>query len=1203
MAITDRLIQLTLRARNYLSGDLKPASDALKELTADGAKLKDSLAEAGTARSLLRALRDNQQATESLRTGWNNAQATLDDLTREIGDNEKATAGQRIALREARATLDEAERAYRRNQSAIRNTTAELTRLGVDTRNISAEEQRLSRELDDGKRALEANRAAIREKREEERKAAEAARLHAERTTAVSNAMSGGVSRLLAFAAAFVSIDAAIGLVRSGIGLVREGIAAFLKTGDDFERLDKRLASLMGSAAAGEKAVAWIKRFAKDTPLEVADVTEAFALLKSYGLDPMDGTLQSLVDKNEQLGGGMERLSGLSAAVGQAFAKQKLQTEEILQLVERGVPAWTMLEKITGKNASQLEDLASKGRLGRDVIKALVAEMGKSAKGAAAQNMSTLTGLVSNLSDVWADFLNRIAKSGALDYAKTKLKEVAATIEQMDKDGRLDKLAKSISTAFEQGGEKLEEFATKLAKVDFNKVVDDSTTWLGEFGQNIDKTVSRIELLTSPVRAAGNVLTGFMSSVGAFAATIADMSLAAVSVAAQAIPDMLGGEEMRKGLTTARETVRTFRRDMVDSFKQDAKDMKDLWKGIAGSAEESADKQAEAAGTVAGAVKETADAVVDHAQAMQDTLLKLIGEGKVQIGSMASALELIGSGKTKEQLEGLRKAMLEAFQGGKLSQEEYANATGVLNEKLKGLSATVKAQGKDVASAVGDQVGTVTDTLIKLIAEGKVGLAGMAQALELIDTAKSREQVEQLRKALLRAFQDGKLTQDEYQNASGVLAGKLRDIGKAAGGSAELVSKLDDALGNLKAVQQAIASAKTDVDINKINAALRKLYGDGDITARQYNEAVKQVTAKQKEMKAAVDASKKSQDEKNASDREAIATSEELRKASGERMEAERQALGQSLEEQRKGAEQAKRNVEDLEGYFGDVVSGARQPLAELSEAALEAFDRLQGISTADIRLDTSSLTATTKSLQQATDALAAMEAAASAVGMSPLGQWQAQTMVRSQRLQVQFLEEKRVMQELMEQYESGGLSARDFISAAEGARNTLSLLNDSDMRTLEGAIESAKQRMQQLQEGSKQTLASLQEELMGLRGETEALERSRFASRKAELQSQYAEAQKGGDMAAVSNLQRALSTLAEIEAESAQKTQREAQQRRVDEINAAAKAAQPVLTSEPDQTLRILSPSGKSVDVSVPRGGGDDLLRILEEAGLRSAT
>ena len=116
MAIRERLIQLTLRARDFLSRDVQPASDSVKELTEESKRLKAALNDAGTARSLARTLRDNAQATEGLERSWKDAKATLDDLTREYGENERATAGQRIAMREAKQAADAAERAYKRNQ-------------------------------------------------------------------------------------------------------------------------------------------------------------------------------------------------------------------------------------------------------------------------------------------------------------------------------------------------------------------------------------------------------------------------------------------------------------------------------------------------------------------------------------------------------------------------------------------------------------------------------------------------------------------------------------------------------------------------------------------------------------------------------------------------------------------------------------------------------------------------------------------------------------------------------------------------------------------------------------------------------------------------------------------------------------------------------------------------------------------------------
>ncbi|WP_134984332.1 tape measure protein, partial [Aeromonas hydrophila] len=79
--------------------------------------------------------------------------------------------------------------------------------------------------------------------------------------------------------------------------------------------------------------------------------------------------------------GGFEEVQGISLALGQAWAKQKLQGEEILQLIERGVPVWQMLEQVTGKNTAELQKLSEAGKLGRETISALMNEISIQSRG------------------------------------------------------------------------------------------------------------------------------------------------------------------------------------------------------------------------------------------------------------------------------------------------------------------------------------------------------------------------------------------------------------------------------------------------------------------------------------------------------------------------------------------------------------------------------------------------------------------------------------------------------------------------------------------------------------------------------------------------------------------------------------------------------------------------------------------------------
>lgn len=1110
--IRERIVQLTVRARDFLSKDLAPATDAMRELSAEGRRLKDELAEAGRARGLVRTLRDTEGATGSLERAWRDAQATLDDLTREVGDHEQATAGQRIALREARRTADEAKAAYDRSQRAIKNLRTELKGLGVDADNLGSEEDRLTAEIKQNKQAVDDNREAIKQKRIEEKKAAEAAQDHASRVGAVRGAMASGAKQVIGFAAAFVGLNALFGVAARGLDLVRGGIVSMLQTGDQFEKLGKRMASLMGSVEAGEQATAWIKDFAKSTPLEVADVAEAFALLKSYGLDPMDGTLQALVDKNEQLGGGMERLQGIASALGQAYAKQKLQTEEILQLVERGVPVWGMLEKITGKNAAQLSKLASEGRLGRDVIAALTKEIGASAEGAAAEGMGTLTGLVSNLRDTWSDFLDRVAKSGALDYAKQQLKGVADYIEQMDRDGRLDKLAKSLATAFEQGAEKVKEFIGRMAEVDLEQFIDDSAAWFSDFGAKLDDAAQRVQLFFAPFRTLFNGVTAGLSVAGAALTKFASLHLSVFEQLAKAVPDVLGGDKLRASIADAKGLLDGLTAGFVAQIEQDGKDIEAAWDTTAKSAARSA----------------------------------------------------------KEQTDAVRSASEQQIMLGQAAADHF-----VANQK----------RSKDAA--------------IDAAVSGRQSIEGMAQALQLLDSASTVQQLEGLRGALLDAYQAGTISQQEYAQATGVLNGRITELQGAASGAAAGVSDLEEALGDLKSVQAAISSAKTDVDINNIRTALRKLYNDGEITAGQYNQALKETSDRQKELKGAAQQGTKAQQDKNKADEEAIVTSEQLRRESGKRMEAERQAGDAAMQARRKGSEEAKRDMSAMEGFFGGVLSRAREPLAGLSKAALDAYDKLRGIKSADLELDTSSLEATSRSLEKVSKQLGAVGSAMVDPLTSRLGKWALSAQRASLETQQAYLGQKASLQSLMERYESGQMTLAGFANAAASAKSRLGLLDDSDLSGLESAIKSAKEQMKQLGESTRGTLESLQDELDGLEGREADIQRRRFAARQRELQAQLAEAQASGDANAVSNAARALGVLRQIEAATEQQRVREEQQKRIEADQKSVAA--PVQPVTPSKIIR-LEVKGQAVDVAVSDSADETkLLSLLEEAGLRS--
>lgn len=207
--------------------------------------------------------------------------------------------------------------------------------------------------------------------------------------------------------AAAKTLTNTLGVFASVVGA---GIA--INTIAEFERLDITLNNLGVSFDE-------VKKITSKVPFQLSQIADASIKLKAFGLDPLDGTMQALIDQSSNLGGSQETLNGIILAVGQAWAKQKLQGEEILQLVERGVPVWSILEKTLGKNAKQLQKMSEKGELGRDAIRGLIDEMGRSNFGAAADQMDTVGGAISNLKDSADQLIASLGEAGLSTVIKS----------------------------------------------------------------------------------------------------------------------------------------------------------------------------------------------------------------------------------------------------------------------------------------------------------------------------------------------------------------------------------------------------------------------------------------------------------------------------------------------------------------------------------------------------------------------------------------------------------------------------------------------------------------------------------------------------------------------------------------------------------------------------------------------------------------
>jgi tape measure domain-containing protein len=189
--------------------------------------------------------------------------------------------------------------------------------------------------------------------------------------------------------------------------------------------------------------MAWIETFATRTPLSVEETVQAYARLRAFGLDPTTGSLQALVDTMAATGGGAEQLDGLTLALGQAWTKGKLQGEEAMQMLERGVPVWDLLAEAMGKSAAEVQKLSEQGRLGKEEITLLMEALGTRYDGAADRASQTWDGIISNLWDQWTRFQRMVMGSGLFVWMKGQLQQLLETLNRMAANGELQRWAET----------------------------------------------------------------------------------------------------------------------------------------------------------------------------------------------------------------------------------------------------------------------------------------------------------------------------------------------------------------------------------------------------------------------------------------------------------------------------------------------------------------------------------------------------------------------------------------------------------------------------------------------------------------------------------------------------------------------------------------------------------------------------------------
>ncbi|MFQ3232138.1 MAG: tape measure domain-containing protein, partial [Reinekea sp.] len=960
------------------------------------------------------------------------------------------------------------------------------------------------------------------------------------------------------------------------------------QTGDSFEKLDKQLEALTGSSEKAQQASAWIKDFTQETPLQLEQVTEQFTKLKAFGLDPMDGTLQNLVDANERLGGGMERLNGVVTAFGQAWAKQKLQGEEIMQLVEKGIPVWETLEKVTGKNTAELQKLSSAGKLGRDVIKQLMEELGNQASGAALANMTTLSGYISNLKDQWQSFLNEIANAGALDYAKERLSSLLETIKELDRNGTLKSWAKSISDAMVNISKGVQVTIETLVKFKTEILSIATILTAGAFYRGLGNAMVGLGKFGAAAKIAGGAAKVSAGNMGILAASMRALpATIAITVAVTGIKAAISGFDTLFSKMSGYEESQRQLMQINDQFKNN---MFDLAAGFR--------EQAEALGTVRDMEYQSTEALLQMSKQERDAYELKLSNIKEYLRlkvSESQATKAAGADlddETKRALELYKThtaGMMSLKEANDFVAKAIKNNLSIAAQQAVDSFAELQANGMSAADAFKtagesldlknlDDVRTLNALLKEIENSGSEMSQELSKALGDITGDINFSDLDRIRTTIDAAFTNA---EDKARALGAVLKTGLADELSRLGLSfSELETGIDasasQAVTDFQAVIEVIKSTGVEAEIAEqkiIEAyqAAKNQAGDSTVAVDQLNDELKRSgdegLVSQKKVQTAI---KETGNEATNSGQQINTANQNAKKGFKEVAQAAEEVTEAMKKQADAGAALAK--------VVGDFINATVSELKGLSDQTANLFNERVGFDTTPILNDTEQLKA---AMQQAQRAAIETRQGIASIGVDATGlnSFRQQLTIASNEASAAFYKQKLSYQELMNEIDSGDLSGNALVRAAQDAVNTFDLLDSKDLSNLENAIVSARREMESLSDSASDTLGNLQDELDRLKGNYDEIEQREYDQKKSELEALIKQAEAAGNSAAVTDYRESLDVLKEIN--------RERERQRTEERKAAQETKETEKSTAPEPSQTKESPTkSSSVNLRLPGGG-----------------
>lgn len=586
--------------------------------------------------------------------------------------------------------------------------------------------------------------------------------------------------------------------------------------------------------------------------------------------------MKTIVDVGSAYGLTREQIEGANLALTQMQMSGKIGQQDMMQLINAGIPAWQLLSESMGLPVAQLKEMSSKGELTQQAIDTLFQSMQTKCQGATANMNGTLSAAFSNLDEV---VHNTMASVGDIISKAFNVQGVSSALSDFVGKFRQD----------------LEYIKTLMQNMSFREAFEKEYGAIADVIELIGNLaaaymiVRAAQLAVAAAQAIINALTGNWGNL------VLTVIVAALLYAYQHIDQIKAGwqtccEAVQKGcksieswFANAGSTISNAWHSVVDgivnTFKAGVEKLKNIWRGIVDTVSHPVDavvnvtkniaEHVTSSGTVTGRPSAFGGVFGMASGGLVGGRIPALANG----GTLKHGTPAIVGEAGPEAVIPLRKEVLAQIGAGiasayKQNQELSSSLSTRIGEGI----ASAYKQGLD-----GVRKGTEIDAKIKASADTK-DLSALEKimddadkkAKDIGDSLREFQEYEKQATEEAKKYSDTGSATLEFKQKEAELEQKIADLQKKPGDNKELSSaKLDNTRSELEELRTKYATEKAEALANAKDVADNKVRIEQDaqnsILAIQ-KEAIQKAASYRRTLDQAKQAEEKANNSESLSD-------------------------------------------------------------------------------------------------------------------------------------------------------------------------------------------------------------------------------------------------------------------------------------------------------------------------------------------------